>query len=75
MKDENEILSQQILSYLAKHPQAGDTLEGIVTWWLEQERIDRLVDEVANTLIILERKGTIRTHKTQSGLTIYKIKK
>ena len=75
MKEKNEILSRHILSYLTKQPEAGDTLEGIVTWWLEHERIDRLVDEVANVLQLLERKGTIRTHKTPSGLTIYRIKK
>lgn len=75
MKNEDELLSQRIISYLEKHPEAGDTLEGIVTWWLEQERIDRVVDEVADVLRSLEKKGTIQAHRTQTGTTIYKIKK
>jgi hypothetical protein len=75
MKNEKELLSQRIISYLGKHPGAGDTLEGIVTWWLEQERIDRVVDDVADVLRSLEKKGTVQAHRTQAGTTIYKIKK
>ena len=70
MKNEKELLSQRIISYLKKHPEAGDTLEGIVTWWLEQERIDRVVDDVADVLRSLEKKGTVQTHRTQTGTTI-----
>jgi hypothetical protein len=75
MDNKKALLSQRILSYLAKHPEAGDTLEGIVTWWLEQETIEQIVDEVADTLSDLEHKGTIHTYRTQSGEIIYKIKK
>jgi hypothetical protein len=75
MKNEKELLSQRILRYLEKHPEAGDTLEGIVTWWLEQERIDRVVDDVADALRNLEKKGTVLAHRTQTGTTIYKFKK
>ncbi len=75
MKNEKERLAQRILSYLEKNPDAGDTLEGIATWWLDQERISRIVDEVAMVLKALEKKGAIRAYKTQTGATIYKIKK
>ncbi|MGD2085158.1 MAG: hypothetical protein PVH61_03145 [Candidatus Aminicenantes bacterium] len=75
MKNEKELLAQRIISYLKKHPEAGDTLEGIVTWWLEQERIDRVVDDVADILRSLEKKGTLQAHRTQTGATIYKIRK
>ena len=74
MKYENQTVLR-ILNYLEKHPDAGDTLEGIVTWWLEQDRIDRLVNEVAEALRLLEEEGTILAHTTRSGNTIYKIKK
>jgi hypothetical protein len=75
MKNEKDLLSQRIISYLKKHPEAGDTLEGIVSWWLEQERIDRVVDDVAEVLRSLEKKGTVQVHRTQIGTTIYKIRK
>lgn len=67
--------SQMILNYLQKNPGAGDTVEGIVTWWLEQERIERVVDEVAKALESLVQRGAVRVHKTQYGTSIYKIKK
>jgi hypothetical protein len=74
-RNNKEILSQKILNYLKKHPQAGDTLEGIAMWWLAQQRIDEIVDEVAETLDILIKKGSVQALESQSGVTIYKVNK
>jgi hypothetical protein len=70
-----EALSREILDYLKKHPDASDTLEGIATWWLEQQRIERLVDEVAEALELLIKKGAVRARKINDSVTTYKIKK
>jgi hypothetical protein len=70
-----EALSRQIFDYLQKHPEASDTLEGIATWWLEQHRIEQMVEEVADALELLVKKGALSAHKKTSGLTTYKIKK
>ena len=70
-----EALSRQILDYLQKHPEASDTLEGIATWWLEQQRIEHLVEEVAEALELLVKKGALCAHKKTSAITTYKIKK
>jgi hypothetical protein len=70
-----EALSRQILDYLQKHPKAGDTLEGIATWWLEQQRIEQLVEDVAEALELLVKKSVIIAQKKPDGNTIYKIKK
>jgi hypothetical protein len=32
-------LAKEILSYMARNPDAQDTLEGIVEWWLLEHRI------------------------------------
>ena len=69
-----EVLSRQILVYLQEHPEAGDTLKGIAAWWLEQQRIEQLVEEVAEALELLIKQGTVRVYKTLSGTAIYKIK-
>lgn len=74
MSAKKEKLARRVLSYLEKNPEAGDTLEGIATWWLEQQRIDQVVEEVAEALEYLIQKGVVRIHKTQSGTAIYKIK-
>lgn len=68
-------LSNQILQYLKQNPDAGDTLEGIATWWLEQQRIERVVKEVAEVLDSLIKEGKINPQQRNSGPTIYKIKK
>ena len=64
-----------ILNYLRKNPDAGDSLEGITRWWLEMERIEISVKEVIDVLEGLIQKGEIRTYKTKSGLTFFKLKK
>jgi hypothetical protein len=73
MKEKKNQLSRQILNYLKKHPQAGDTLEGIAGWWLAQQRIEEVVDEVADALETLIKKGAIKAHTTRSGSSVYKI--
>lgn len=73
MNDRKEKLAQLILNYLRKNPKAGDTLEGITRWWLELERIEVSVDEVSHTLEYLVENGLIRMHKSEGGLTFYKI--
>jgi hypothetical protein len=70
-----EALSSRILDYLQKNPEAGDTLEGIAAWWLEQQRIEHLVEEVAEALELLIKKGAVKAHKKSGGVTTYKIKK
>ena len=57
--------SYQILAYLVEHPEARDTLEGIVEWWLLERQIKfqkAIVKEALSELVakglILELKGT-----------------
>ena len=68
-------ISEAILSYLRKNPDAGDSLEGIVEWWLGIERIESSVDEVADALESLVQRGIIKIRKTESGTTWYGISK
>lgn len=52
-----------ILRYLVEHPDAGDTLDGIVGWWLLNQKIrfetrivSRAVAELVAQHLILEQK-------------------
>jgi hypothetical protein len=36
---ENRQVMQEILGYIAKHPDAGDTLQNIAKWWIPFERL------------------------------------
>ena len=59
MEKKTEKISRMILDYLRKNPDAGDTLEGITRWWLNMERIDLSVKEVAQALESLMEQGVI----------------
>lgn len=55
----------EILAYLSEHPDAQDTLEGIVRWWLLEQEIKRemykvqeALTELVNRGLVLERKGS-----------------
>lgn len=61
--DESQIL-REVLSYLSAHHDAEDTLEGIVEWWLLEQRIRRqtatvqeVIAELARRRLVLERRG------------------
>jgi Fe2+ or Zn2+ uptake regulation protein len=62
-----------ILDYLRKHRNAGDTLEGITKWWLELEKIEISVDEVASVLKRLTEKGLVKKQEMKGGSPLYKV--
>ncbi len=43
-------MGEAIFEYLAEHPQASDTLEGIAEWWIMRQRIRVEVTKLANVL-------------------------
>ncbi len=69
-----EEIARRLLSYLEKNPHAGDHLEGIANWWLQQQRIEEAVEEVSEALAYLVETGALRAQKNQQGNTIYRVK-
>jgi hypothetical protein len=43
-------ISEEILEYLSKHPEASDTLEGIKEWWLMNQRISYEMKRVKSAI-------------------------
>jgi NADH:ubiquinone oxidoreductase subunit D len=68
-------IAEQILKYLGKRPEAGDTLEGIATWWLRQQQIDESVELIRQAIQELKAGGVISEQKTAQGSTVYSLKK
>ncbi len=66
-------MARMILGYLHKNPDASDTLEGILEWWLESERIEKSVNKVSGALEILLEKGLLKKVKSENGPLVYKI--
>ncbi|HLG14194.1 MAG TPA: hypothetical protein VJH03_06790 [Blastocatellia bacterium] len=62
---EKSEIARDVLSYLIDNPDAQDTLEGIIEWWLLERKIEsrttnvkEALAELVTTGMILERKGT-----------------
>ncbi len=72
MNAKQEEISRAIVDYLRKNPDAGDTLEGICRWWLEYEKIDTAMEEVAVVLEKLIKEGNVKRQVTSGDNLIYK---
>lgn len=66
-------IGYQILAYLAAHPEAQDTLEGIVEWWLLEQQIKFQTARVKEALSELVAKGLILEKKGLDSQTHYRI--
>jgi hypothetical protein len=56
---EPEPLAQLILGYLAEHPRAMDTVEGIAEWWVLRQQARLALDNVARTVHELTTSGVL----------------
>ena len=66
-------LRDEILQYLIDHPNAQDTVKGIVTWWFLERTIKprtTLVEEVLKKLVA---DGLVIAHKGSDSQTRYKM--
>jgi hypothetical protein len=66
-------IASDILAYLVEHPQAQDTLEGIVQWWLVEQRIKQVISEVKSALEELVRQGLVLEHEGADRQARYSI--
>lgn len=64
-------LANQILAYLDEHPDAADTLEGVVDWWLIRTRYLRGLSQVQATLDLLVERGQVVEMVNTDGSRVY----
>ena len=64
-------LADEISNYLQAHPDASDTLEGVITWWLTRQRFLQATAEVQCALEYLESHGVVKKMRTPGGGTVY----
>ena len=72
-KNRESQIMYEILAYLTENPDAGDTMEGIVEWWLLEQTIKRETEKVKDALDELVARGFITERKGRSSLTYYRI--
>ncbi len=66
-------ISQEILQYLRKHPDASDTLEGIAEWWLLSQRITHTLKRVRTAVLELLEEGWIIEIKGENSTIRYRL--
>ncbi len=66
------VFAKDILHYLTEHPGAGDTVQGILQWWLHQEWAEGGTRRVQNALDLLVDKGWL-TETEVPAPRIYRI--
>lgn len=62
---------RQILHYLMRHPDAKDTMTGILRWWLPREGVERKEEEVQEALDTLVARGWVTTRQTTPSQSLY----
>jgi len=72
-KKERLQIRQQILAYLDDHPDAQDTLEGIVQWWLLEREIQHWMGRVKDALDELVAEGLISEYEGRDGQIHYRL--
>jgi hypothetical protein len=64
-------ITDDVLAYLVEHPQAQDTMEGIVEWWLLEQRIRNAVADVEVALRDLVSHDLLVARQCSDGRTYY----
>lgn len=68
--DEGEI-GRSVLAYLHAHPQAADTLRGIVNWWLPRQRYESDSQRIEHVLSDLVIEGLLHRNRLPDGEVLY----
>jgi len=74
LKSEDEI-EKRIRAYLSGHPEAHDTLEGIVEWWLLEQQIRQTSSAVEVALRGLVTKHVVEEFCARDGRVHYRLVK
>ena len=65
--------ARAILDYLRKNPDARDTLDGIVQWWLPEQKLRPRIATIKEALDQLIASGSITEHKGKDAQISYRI--
>ena len=66
-------IAHEILSYLVDHPDAQDTLDGIIEWWLMEQKIKCKPEMLKEILSELVNKGLLLEQGNGSSRVTYRI--
>jgi Fe2+ or Zn2+ uptake regulation protein len=64
-------IAEEIARYLADHPDAADTVEGIRRWWLLGQRPEHAATQVQHALDWLVHRGLVVKRVLRDGQVVY----
>lgn len=64
-------VERSVLAYLHSHPQAADTLRGIVNWWLPRQRYEISCRRIEHVLERLVAEGLLHRDELPDGEVLY----
>lgn len=70
--DRVTLIAEEISRYLAEHPDAADTVDGITQWWLARIRVEEAVIDVQQALHSLVRGGAVVGKVLPDGTVLYR---
>ena len=73
--DSSRTVIRDILRYLSEHPDAKDTRDGILQWWISQGTNEPEADVVQQALDALVAKGWMFKRETMPDRVIYSMNK
>lgn len=62
----------EILDYLARHPDAQDTIEGILHWWVLDTCIRNWAPKITETVAQLVERGFLEQESSSDGHVFYR---
>jgi hypothetical protein len=66
-----QAIARDIEAYLAVHPDAADSAEGIQRWWLASTLTEESLDQVRAALERLAAAGRVTRHVLPDGRVVY----
>lgn len=66
-------LAIEVLGYFLRHQHAADSLEGVVRWRLEEERIHHTADEVGAAVTWLVERGYLVLEPIHGGQPVFRL--
>jgi hypothetical protein len=65
--------ASEILDYLARHPDAQDTMDGILHWWVLDAYIQKWAPKIAKTVAQLVEQGFLEQKRSADGNVFYRV--
>ena len=64
---------REIIEYMRAHPEAVDTVDGILDWWIPMQRYVNAKNEIQQALLDLKQQGLIEEIVLGNGNRLYRL--